>query len=98
MDGTTTRQLRPGINVAEAEKDLLEIIRTKLSLKEVPLTLDSNLTELGADSLDLADVVMAAEEKFDIILDRHPVTTDEYGPQMTGRCLLDACCYTSSES
>lgn len=52
-------------------KDILEkvrqIVATQLCLEETQVGPDSNFsTELGADSLDVVELVMALEEGFDI--------------------------------
>jgi len=45
---------------------LKEIIVDKLSVDENEVTLDSSFEDLGADSLDIVEIVMALEEEFDI--------------------------------
>lgn len=46
------------------------IIAEKLGVEEDEITMDSNLTEdLGADSLDLVDLVMAFEDEFNTKVD-----------------------------
>lgn len=42
------------------------IICDQLELNEGQITLESELTELGADSLDLYDLVMTFEDEFEI--------------------------------
>jgi len=49
---------------------LREIVGTQLGIEEDKITLDSNFTkELGADSLDVVELVMAFEESFEIDID-----------------------------
>ncbi len=46
------------------------IIAEKLGVEEDEITIDSDLTEdLGADSLDLVDLVMAFEDEFNLKVD-----------------------------
>jgi acyl carrier protein len=42
------------------------IIADKLSLNEDEITMDSTFEDLGADSLDIVELVMALEEEFDV--------------------------------
>ncbi len=47
--------------------DVIEIIEDQLGVDASQITEDASFTEdLGADSLDLAELVMAFEEDFDI--------------------------------
>ena len=49
---------------------LREIVGTQLGIEKDKITLDSNFTkELGADSLDVVELVMAFEESFEIDID-----------------------------
>ena len=44
-----------------------KIIVTELRLDETKVTMDANLeSDLGADSIDAVEVIMALEEEFDI--------------------------------
>jgi len=45
---------------------LKAIIVDKLSVDENEVTMDSTFEDLGADSLDIVEIVMALEEEFDI--------------------------------
>ncbi len=45
---------------------LKAIIVDKLSVDENEVTLDSSFEDLGADSLDIVEIVMALEEEFDV--------------------------------
>lgn len=47
-----------------------DIIADKLNVKPEKVTLEANLAEdLGADSLDAIEIVMALEDEFDMSLD-----------------------------
>lgn len=43
-----------------------KIIVEKLSVDSTEVTLDASFEDLGADSLDIVEIVMALEEEFDI--------------------------------
>lgn len=48
---------------------LKSIVAEQLDVEEEKVTMESNITEdLGADSLDTVDLVMAIEEVFDITI------------------------------
>jgi len=48
------------------ESKVKEIIAEQLGINEEDITLDSSLSDdLGADSLDIVEVVMALEEEFE---------------------------------
>ncbi|TET36107.1 acyl carrier protein [Candidatus Dependentiae bacterium] len=60
--------------MAEFEKQntqdkVARIIAEKLSIDASTITLDSTLQELGADSLDLVEIIMKLEEQFGIEVD-----------------------------
>lgn len=42
------------------------IMADKLSISEDEITMESTFEDLGADSLDIVELVMALEEEFDI--------------------------------
>ena len=42
------------------------IVADKLSINDSDITVDTTLEDLGADSLDLVEVIMALEDEFDI--------------------------------
>ena len=42
-----------------------EIICNQLDVAEDDVTMESNIDDLGADSLDVVDLVMSLEEEFD---------------------------------
>ncbi len=49
------------------EQEVKEIIVNQLGVEEEKVTVDANfIDDLGADSLDTVELVMAFEEKFDI--------------------------------
>ncbi|MBN1150013.1 acyl carrier protein [candidate division WOR-3 bacterium] len=49
------------------EKEVKKIIVERLGVDDAQVTLDSKyVKDLGADSLDLVELIMAFEEKFDI--------------------------------
>jgi acyl carrier protein len=54
------------INIAERVR---EVIAFHLGASETKMTEDTRLTDLGADSIDLYEVVMSLEEKFQINID-----------------------------
>ena len=48
-------------------EQLRNIICTQLELQPSPVTMESSMAdELGADSLDLVDVIMSVEDVFDV--------------------------------
>jgi len=50
---------------AQAEKKVFEIIIDQLAVELADVTLEANFIEdLGADSLDLVELIMALEEEF----------------------------------
>jgi len=54
--------------VAVAEK-VKSIIAEQLGIEEADITLNSSFIEdLGADSLDIVELVMALEEEFDLVI------------------------------
>lgn len=60
--------------MAEFEKQntqdkVARIIAEKLSIDASTITLDSTLQDLGADSLDLVEIIMKLEEQFGIEVD-----------------------------
>ncbi len=42
------------------------IVADKLSIEENEVTMDTTLEDLGADSLDIVEVIMALEDEFEI--------------------------------
>jgi acyl carrier protein len=59
--------------------ELKAIIAAKLDVSEDKISEDSHFVDdLGADSLDLADLVMEIEEKFNVNFDASDQNTDEF--------------------
>jgi acyl carrier protein len=56
------------IDIAEGVR---EVIAFHLGVAETRMTKDAKLVELGADSLDVYEVVMSLEEKFNIYIADH---------------------------
>ena len=53
--------------MADVEARVKEIIINKLGVEDSQITLEASFTnDLGADSLDTVELVMALEEEFDI--------------------------------
>lgn len=49
------------------EEKLMQIIKEQLGVSEKEVTLEASFVEdLGADSLDLTELIMAMEEEFDV--------------------------------
>lgn len=61
--------VRAGKDIKEVTKDVRKIIAEQLGTEEDKVQADSNFADLGADSLDTVEIMMALEEKFDIQLD-----------------------------
>ncbi len=55
-----------GIDIAE---EVRKVIAVHLPVAVTELTEDAKLTDLGADSIDLYEVIMSLEEKFGITID-----------------------------
>ncbi|MBR0575464.1 acyl carrier protein [Proteiniclasticum sp. BAD-10] len=64
------------------------IIVDKLSVDSDEVTLESSFEDLGADSLDIVEIVMALEEEFDI-----EISDDEAEQAKT---VGDVCSYLSN--
>ena len=58
------------IDIVEGVK---EVIALHLGAVQTGMTEDAKLTDLGADSIDLYEVVMSLEEKFNISIDDRDV-------------------------
>lgn len=52
---------------------VLSIIKEQLNVSDEGVNLNSSLVELGADSLDIVEIVMWCEETFDIILEEYEI-------------------------
>lgn len=46
-----------------------EVIMDKMGLEKNEINLDSTFDDLGADSLDVVEIIMALEEEYDIEID-----------------------------
>lgn len=58
--------LKQDLSVEEISKILAQMIATKMELDADSIHADSNLKELGLDSLDIFDLVFNAEDHFKI--------------------------------
>lgn len=47
-------------------KKIREIIADKLGIAEDEITMDTSFEDIGADSLDIVEVIMAIEEEYDV--------------------------------
>jgi len=56
-------------NPQNTQDKVVSIIATKLSIDPSTIKGDSNLQDLGADSLDLVEIIMKLEEQFGIEVD-----------------------------
>lgn len=62
------------MSTEEILEKVVEIVTEKLGVDAEEVTLDSDLTEdLGADSLDLVDLVMAFEDEFGVKIEDEDV-------------------------
>lgn len=52
----------------EVEAKILKIISDQMGVKEIDLNRDTKFLDLGTDSLDMVELVMEAEETFDLII------------------------------
>ena len=56
-----------GAPVAETTSKVIDLVASQLGLEKAQVKLDANFaTDLGADSLDVVELVMAIEEGFNI--------------------------------
>ena len=56
-----------GAPVAETTSKVIDLVASQLGLEKAQVKLDANFaTDLGADSLDVVELVMAIEEAFNI--------------------------------
>ena len=53
----------------EIQQDVLKIISNHLNISETEINDETQLTQIGADSLDKIEIVMLIEEKFDVNID-----------------------------
>lgn len=57
------------LNRESIKEQVITVIAEKLSIDSSKITEESTLAQLGADSLDLVEIIMRLEEKFDIEID-----------------------------
>lgn len=64
----TSRPVRPGLWPEDSiEKRVIEVVAEQLGVSKDQVTPDARIiNDLGADSLDVVELVMALEEKFDM--------------------------------
>jgi acyl carrier protein len=56
-----------GMGIVEIKDRIVEIIANQLGIEEGDVTAESSvIDDLGADSLDIVELVMALEEEFDL--------------------------------
>ena len=53
----------------DIEKKIIGILAQQALIPETDLTLESNLNDLGLDSLSVVEIIFALEETFDITID-----------------------------
>ncbi|KKQ32426.1 MAG: Acyl carrier protein [candidate division TM6 bacterium GW2011_GWF2_37_49] len=53
-------------SMEDSQKKVVAIIAEKLSIPAENITLESTFKDLGADSLDIVEIIMAFEENFGI--------------------------------
>lgn len=53
-------------SMEDSQKKVIAIIAEKLSIPAENITLESTFKDLGADSLDIVEIIMAFEENFGI--------------------------------
>lgn len=57
------------LNRDSIKEQVVALIADKLSIDSSKITEESTLAQLGADSLDLVEIIMRMEEKFDVEID-----------------------------
>lgn len=64
----------------EVRDTIIQIIASKLDLETKSITVESHLVEdLGADSLDVADIILAIEDRYGIEIDKATPTSSTVG-------------------
>jgi len=59
--------------MASVEEDVINIIAEQLAVSKDQITAETDIAnDLGADSLDIAELMIAFEEKFDISINEDP--------------------------
>ena len=62
------------------EKQVKQVVASQLGIEEEGLTLDTELkTDLGADELDIIEIIMAVEEELDVSLSVEPDDVETIG-------------------
>ena len=56
-------------DMQDTKKRVVEIVAEKLSIDPSGITESVTLQDLGADSLDMVEIIMKLEEEFDISID-----------------------------
>lgn len=57
------------IDMLDTKKEVIALIVSKLSIDQGRITDQSTLQDLGADSLDIIELIMKIEDTFDIHID-----------------------------
>ena len=52
----------------DIEKTIVRILAQQALISEIDITLESNLTDLGLDSLSVVEIIFSLEETFDITI------------------------------
>ena len=52
--------------IDDIEKTIVRILAQQALISEIDITLESNLTDLGLDSLSVVEIIFSLEETFDI--------------------------------
>ena len=67
------------MNTEEVFEKIKEIIVEQLGVAETSVTMEASfIDDLGADSLDIVELVMALEEEFDIEIDAKYVIAENF--------------------
>merc|ERR1739848_271859 len=85
------RQTRASVDEYQVLTDVRAIIAGQLGLEVNKVTSDKKFSDLGADSLDTVEIIMALEDKFDIQLDEEKavkVTTVEEASSLIAKQLV----------
>lgn len=56
-------------NITTIQATIYQVIAEQLCIPQSEITLDSNLSTLGADSLDMVELMLTLEDTFDIEID-----------------------------
>lgn len=57
------------IDIQDTKKRVIHIVADKLSIDPSTITETATLQDLGADSLDMVEIIMKLEDEFDISID-----------------------------